>query len=53
LLGKSFVRCNSLGASSCDVGAADPSQEVMSEAMGGGEFGEITVIKKTRIREVS
>jgi hypothetical protein len=33
LLGKSFVRCISLGASSYDVGAADPSQEVMSEGI--------------------
>jgi hypothetical protein len=35
-LGKSFVRCNSVGISSADVGAADLIQEEMSEAMVGG-----------------
>jgi hypothetical protein len=33
LLRKSFVRCNSVGASSSDVAAADVSQEVTLEAM--------------------
>jgi hypothetical protein len=33
LLGKSFVRCMSQGPSSCDLNAADPSQEVISEAI--------------------
>jgi hypothetical protein len=33
LLGKSFVRCMAVGTLSADVGAADPSQEEMSEAL--------------------